>query len=190
MKLKDQVCNLKLARKLKELRIKQKSLWYWVNSSYSTGFEGNDMIWFCDGKWIITDRKPDIEFDMTGKVTEEEGLILDSFTPESYNEQKYNEYMDKIRPEKIKNIRVYSAFTVAELGEILKHYWSIHERFLVKPFDNKRWFVWWFEKPHFHYSTPRKKDEKHYEEANTEASARAKMLVYLLENKLIKETGR
>ena len=32
MKLEQQVCNLELAKKLKELGVKQESLWYWVHN--------------------------------------------------------------------------------------------------------------------------------------------------------------
>lgn len=33
MKLEDQVCSLEFAKKLKELGVKQESLWYWVEKS-------------------------------------------------------------------------------------------------------------------------------------------------------------
>jgi len=61
-----------------------------------------------------------------------------------------------------------SAFTVAELGEMLgTHYHS---------YKVKDYFEWVCD-------APNNKAESQY--ANTEADARAKMLIYLLENKLI-----
>lgn len=41
MKLEQQVCSLKLAKKLKELDVKQESLWRWVDYGTETRLAGN-----------------------------------------------------------------------------------------------------------------------------------------------------
>jgi len=68
---------------------------------------------------------------------------------------------------------VISAFTVAELGEMLKK----SDYYL--PYTNEDWTVW-------ECRVGNTEDgEKQYIQAKTEADCRAKMLIYLLENKLI-----
>jgi hypothetical protein len=115
MKIKDQVCNVDLAKRLKQLGVEQESLFWWV-----------DII---DG------------YDHSGR---EEWWIEPTY-------KGYKKYL--------------SAFTVAELGKKLPEgYWS--GKF------NKSKFVCW------EYLA----DDTY---AKTEADARAKMLIYLLENKLI-----
>ena len=73
------------------------------------------------------------------------------------------------------------AFTVAELGEMLplrfetkRTYYQIHI---------SHWLNGWV----IEYKSP-KQFSKYYRRADTEANARAKMLIYLIENKLIKGT--
>jgi|TARA_R100001530_G_scaffold135693_1_gene113566 hypothetical protein len=113
MKLEDQVVSLELAKKLKELKVKQESLWY----HYRIG-----------DKWGIKLTKPTIE----------------------------NEHSE-----------FYSAFTVSELGEILPETnWQTYR-------EKKGWII-----TDHQINLPTQK-------ADTEADARAKMLIYLLENKLI-----
>ena len=115
MNLIDQVCSLELAKRMKELGVKQESL-------------------FC-----YTDRKNDVEF----------------------------------LPTEIRNEGVCTAaFTVAELGEMLG-FWVT-----TRMVNKKLWEC----RCHF----------MEYEQsiqAETEADARAKMLIYLIENNLLpKET--
>lgn len=117
MKLEQQVVSLELAQKLKELGVKQESLFWWHTDK---AFIGDDHM------YVVS----------YGKTT--------------------NPFA----------IDMYSAFTVAELGEMLpKQYRS------WKSGDDKEWIcdTW--------ASTVQR--------AETEADARAKMLVYLLENNLI-----
>ncbi len=120
--LQQQVCSLELARKLKELGVKQESLFYW-QQHYQ---------------------------EMKGDVSASSFKITQTKT------------------ESEKGMRCFSAFTVAELGEMLPQYSS---------FTKVEDFLW-----------------EGYEQINgnieeysgtTEADARAKMLIYLLENKLI-----
>lgn len=121
MTLEKQVCNLDLAKRLKELGVKQESLFWWhesrTNRSEKTGFES-----LKTGKFYLHQSKGD-----------------------------------------------YSAFTVAELGEMLP--------------DKYRSF-----RASAGYWECRFTDEQGYETSSggdTEADARAKMLIYLLENKFV-----
>jgi len=119
MKLENQVVSLELAKKLKELGVKQESLFWWVEK--------------------------------------EEGQML--------------EYEPSIVCE-----RDCSAYTVAELGEILPVSFSSWredvDRYICEDEidligDYEAGGIW------------------HSKEAKTEADSRAKMIIYLLENKLI-----
>lgn len=144
MKLEDQVVSLDLAKKLKELGVKQESLFWWYQSNYQL-----------------------------------DGTAGSGFTPEYKITQvqypsKSNE--DKTYSETIPTI---SAFTVAELGLLLSGNcgYYFHPPNLPEKNGNTRWF----------YVQDGMKTCK----ARTEASARAKMLIYLLENKLlIQQEGR
>jgi hypothetical protein len=124
VKLEDQVCSLELAKRLKDLGVKQESLHEWTFDQH---------IWELDGP-----RPSDI-------------------FPEAF----------------------CSAFTVAELGEML----PILVRGKVVKFHklgaDPTWIV--------EYLPVTNDDEKYHTEALSEADARAKMLIYLLENKLLKE---
>lgn len=116
MKLEQQVVSLELAKRLKELGVKQESLFYW---------QGADK-----NGYIINFEKDLFEYDC----------------------------------------EKYSAFTVAELGEMLMP--------LIPVPINKKW------------QAPSPKDQTirivGYLKDTTEADARAKMLIYLLENNLLK----
>ena len=121
MELKDEVCSLELGQKLKELGVKQKSLFYWCKIRNKN-------------KWEL---RPEIRV----------------FGVEIFR----NKYYDL--PE-------ISAFTVAELGEMLidgrsgnempRGFWCSH-----------------------------KNDDGEQQWAKTEANARAKMLIHLIENNFI-----
>lgn len=127
MTLEQQVTSLELSKKLRELGVKQESLYYIDNS----------------------------------------GGIAHNPPP---------------RP-----LQAYSAFTVAELGEMLP--WKLtkgawyYELEFTKDGTQKPFRVY--------YHTPSGEDDHEYRlfpdedcESETEADARAKMLIYLLENKL------
>jgi len=123
MELSKQVTSLELSKRLKELGVKQESLFYWRNVNYMGG-EKID-------KWII-EKKGDI-----------------------------------------------SAFTVAELGEMLPEY------VCGKKYDIGMCIVEILRIPKgMAEKAPRPFISRF--EAETEADARAKMLIYLLENNLIK----
>lgn len=122
MKLEQQVCSLELAKKLKELGVKQESLFYWYSLINS---------------WRIDNKKSN-ESDI-------------------------------------------SAFTVAELGEMLpsqiKYMGYVYEFVMTKNWTKKGWYA--------NYEKLENKVRGMIEGVDTEADARAKMLIYLLENKLI-----
>lgn len=113
MKLENQVTNLELAKKLKELGVEQESLFYW--------------------------------------------------------KQEAIHYWQKLDTKDLAAPSCYSAFTVAELGEILP-YWC---------FSTKQ------EKGGYSCMADYPKWNCGWQNADTEADARAKMLIYLLENKLM-----
>lgn len=117
MELTKQVVSLELSRKLKELGVKQESLFIWSEHT-----------------------KPETLWSV---VTYEEKY---DHTP---------------------TYPTYSAFTVAELGELLKFKFSSHNDYF---YGGEYWYI-------------DTNDEQFH--ADTEADARAKMLIYLLENKLI-----
>jgi hypothetical protein len=125
MELSKQVVSLELAKKLKELGVTQRSLFYW--SRY-----GRDTI-------------PEDDYDVY-----------------------FQSVVFKIGT---KEIEYFSAFTVAELGEMLpRGYMSFHNSLNKWYCEDLDTFI----QPHYKA-----------EEYDTEADARAKMLIYLLENNLI-----
>ena len=121
MQLEQQLTNLEYSQKLKELGVKQESIWYWTDLPED------------DGKtWVL----------------QREGL--------------WNKGL------------MFSAFTVAELGELLRQgmqgSWARGEggwRCEYEPI--KKYGIW----------------KNVFINADTEANARAKMLIYLIENNLI-----
>jgi hypothetical protein len=131
MKLENQVCSLELAKKLKELGVKQDSLFYWQQ-----GYR-----------------------EMKGDVS----ASIFTLTQE--------------KAESKKGMRCFSAFTVAELGEMLPAmtFSGGSESTFGK-------FRCWRYKERERASNVNDRDEFY---ADTEADARAKMLIYLLENALI-----
>lgn len=139
MKLESQVCSLDLAKRLKELGVKQESLFHHV-SYLNLGVEERD---------IYSDEK----VTSAGK----DGWQLTS---------------------------IYSAFTVAELGEMLPEQIYVNN-------------IWYFSRQFIRKGSVRGYIIQYASNAgtifgnqneNTEADARAKMLVYLLENHLLDTT--
>jgi hypothetical protein len=141
MELEQQVVSLELAKRLKELGVKQESVFWWV---------------------IDEDKKALLYHDGETSV---------------YEGKRYVTYVDgNAKVLGGKTLNKVSAFTVAELGEML----SLH-------FISKR--CEWGNKANSlgKYICERADGLGHKLEffADTEADARAKMLIYLLKNKLI-----
>lgn len=134
MKVEKQVCSLKLAKRLKELGVKQESLWYYVAQAQYADDEEVDPI------WVLRSDKQSCKMER------------------------------------------YSAFTVAEFGEMLPSAIKLNgisSAVLTGKMKNGTCFCGLYssvEKAQAEYS------------ALTEADARAKMLIYLLENKLINKS--
>lgn len=148
--LEQQVCSLKWAQRLKELGVKQESLFYWCH--HISKLEGED-----------------------DKATVAVGYYSDKLNYESDTEA----------------YRYYAALTVAELGTMLPknsftmsganpiHPWNRKHQEYVAGFWPQTASAEEIEEP------IRSKKEPTMWYGDTEADARAKMLVYLLENKLI-----
>jgi len=122
VELSEQIVSLKLSKPLKELGVKQESLFYWVNGELisNENFQNMDLL---------------------------ERILFS---------QEVHEY--------------YSAFTVSELGGMLPDWTETVKRMK----DD-----WVCIIRHKH------NDINDYSFGETEANARAKMLIYLLENKLM-----
>ena len=101
--MKEHCVDLKIAKKLKENGFLQKSKFNYINSSYSTGFEGENIYWLCDNKWELYDIEPNAEYDDTGIITKEDGLVPDFTKICDYKKYK------KFTSEKINKLLVYSA---------------------------------------------------------------------------------
>jgi len=152
MKLENQITNLELSKKLKELGVKQESLYSWVN--IKEGLLGDINPHLINNKWEKPDEYAFVEAD------------------------------------EVKG--VFSAHTVAELGEMLPD-------FVKKKTDDDLDFK---DIEKFFLSHGKNADGKGHvstytfyyygeafdsfnEHADTEANARAKMLIYLVENNLL-----
>jgi hypothetical protein len=133
MKNEQPVTNLELSKRLKELGVKQESLFVWC-------------------------------FEKINNIDSEFWSLRD-----------WNEYGPV--PKKAENI--VSAFTVAELGELLPSKIKLHGERTVNLITGKidsRWFIEYEGIAHIG--------------VDTEANARAKMLIYLLENNLLSPKDR
>lgn len=117
--LEQQVCNLESAKRLKELGVRQESLWHWFVSKSGVKF--------------------------IGQVHEVRGDFYQ-----------------------------YAAFTCAELGELLPLHIDIYKT------DHRTWIV----VPNQYYERTGVCHEQ-----NTEAEARARMLIYLIDNGIIKNNN-
>ena len=148
MKLENQVTNLELSKRLEKLGVKQESLFYWFKEKI------NEAESFLLGikKWQPTS--------------------VDNPTTEVIVPLEKNTYYSSFA---IRNCKTYSAYTVAELGEMLpKGYWderSVNGGFEVGYGQGK--------------PMGKEKIDRYFIVDENEAIARAKMLIYLIENKLL-----
>lgn len=145
MKLENQVASLELAKKLKELGVKQESYFAWVLSA--PFFDGNHS---------------------------ERDLVL--------NPNQFEELVENCGDE----FELYPAYTVAELGEMLPEEILDEE----EPVSWHHLYTYptgahWCCSYRFHNGEDGTWSTTYVEQARTEANARAKMLIYLIENKLV-----
>jgi hypothetical protein len=155
MKLEDQVCSLDLAKRLKELGVKQESSFYWKKNVSALDF-GNAL-------------------KETGHRNEEGSLVT-----ERENMDKFGKwYLLSMSHEDCTDNGwgFYSAFTVAELGEMLP--WDL----TVSRNIDKEWHI------HFMADGLTEKETYSVMSEKSEVNARAKMLIYLIENDLIKTSA-
>jgi hypothetical protein len=140
MELSKQVCSLDLAKRLKELGVKQESLYYWIDNGI-----GDEVAWM-----LVNEKHA---------VDETEGISVEAF---------------------IESAKC-SAFTCGELGEMLpitivQNNVSYELRMKREWFNGKlNWFVQY-----------KDGDSFIQQQADTEADARAKCLIYLLTEQLIR----
>lgn len=138
MKMESQLCSLELSKKLRELGVKQKSMFYHINNID--------------------------EYKIVPVITD-------------YDKEIFNILTHDILPP-----QVYSAFTVAELGEIIfqKNYDNLEEtgylQLNTEMIDRSGGYF--FRLTH-NFS-------EHIIDDYSEADARARLLIMLLENKLLK----
>lgn len=152
MKLEQQVCSLELAKRIKELGVKQESLWWW--------------------------------FDVPNMKKNNKRIFATDFEPYISSARSSTHSTNKETQRTI-NQHTYSAFTVAEMGELLPnwhylgkdgfgHYYcglndeAVENDHIKIPKD-------------FYYEDIGELQQ----EDKLPANALAKMLIYLLENKLI-----
>lgn len=153
MTLEQQVCTIELAKKLKDLGVKQKSIYF----HWATDIEQDGLTW-----WTISEKEP-----RKGK------RVRQLSTPEH-------------------NRSPVSAFTVAELGEMLPISITRKDKQKFSPAfyknrgdfsDEVRWSI-----EYSSYSLDNGEIEVQ-RVGDTEADARAKMLIYLVENHLVESTS-
>lgn len=140
--LEQQVCSLELSKKLKELGVKQESLFYWkerrgIGAEYTSDFGDPEL-----------------------RISPHHVSSLIAMEPDRKPDGQFT--------------RTFSAFTVAELGEMLSlSVWT------KKNIDGK-WQGW---KPEAGMFTP---ESLKAWTSETEADARAKMLINLIEQGIVK----
>jgi len=185
MELKDQVASLESSKRLKELGVRQENLFYWNRVRYLSGIdnptkqeikdkklvaikshfkidEGKDL-WCYEG-WEIERKNREIPHLW-------EAGIVGALNCCGNTEENISNALSK-ELENSKKELSYSAFTVAELGEMLP-----------EMIDNLQILTWkktWREQMTYFCE-----HRDNVFSAETEAEARAKMLIYLLENKFI-----
>lgn len=134
MKVEEQVCSLELSKRLKELGVKQESLWWWVQRWGRTCFTVKEK------EWTLTERNT------------------------------------------INGRPCFPAFSIAELGKMLPHKieGGLGEYLLTCGINSDgRWCV--------EYVDYNRNDSNYSKVDTSEANARAKMLIELIENGYVKK---
>mgnify|MGYP003423943062 CR=1 FL=1 len=145
MKIESQVCSLEPAQKLKELGVKQESLYFWVEKVEQVGKK-------YEYEWILSHNKTGdghsyAEWGIPAFTSAELGELLPSGMPGNNN----------IEGTTLHIARRYGGGWICG--------YSVHHTSHSSEHPHTKWL--------------------HYECADTIADAMAKMLIYLIENKLI-----
>lgn len=158
MNLEDQIVNLELSKKLKELGVEQNSLFYWTKPK--------DKFWREDDKkyndfnvYINTSRYP--YFDINYKSITIHGC---GCCEESEDSPEF-----------------FSAFTVAELGEMLP-YFVIENQYRLNFYKNEDGYFCDYINIHYGHSYKFENTNLNFK---SEADSRASTLICLIENKLM-----
>ena len=165
MQLEKQVVSLELAKKLKELGVKQKSLFWWCPGVMEYGYEGEWKINETDDdRYFLFDHIVGHEFDEYDFKLNDVEYWEDEMTDlEARNMGKRNQR----RCQKFKS-KIVSAFTVAELLQML-----LDDKKLIELYQNAGQVM----AKYFHMDC--------YGTTTADALAELIIKLYLLENKLI-----
>jgi len=175
MKIEEQVSNLELSMKLKELGVKQKSLFYWIND-ITDEYKDEDRY---SGEVKLKRHSEDVSLCSNERIKEIE------FNYAGLNWSKY--FKGQV-------VKIASAFTVAELGEMLPHYIpaDVDERMSPYHFrcgrdkinDTRRWILYYIQNSNV--GSGRILGNEFLVKEESEANARALMLIWLIKNKKVK----
>ena len=157
MKLEDQVCGLELAKKLKEIGVKQDSLQYWTDIGES--ISGHPSIY------------RQVEPHVTSMPSMEIAFAIDKKKNRSWVFRGISA-PDNVLDGKLEDgeLSVWSAFSVAELGEMLPD-------FIYQYKTSGQWAIWYValeESSHPIYRN------------DTQANNLSRMLIWCIENGKVK----
>jgi hypothetical protein len=159
MNLESQVTSLELSKKLKELEVKQESLFYWIKKDKYRPFDSDKKI---DDDFIII-----FSAKQEYLINEDNEDIVESYGCGCCS----SEYMIHEK---------YSAFTASELGQMLPSEFNCPDDGKLSLIYEKTLNNIWLTQTLYEGGKG-----VYVQDSSSEADSRAKMLIYLLENNLI-----